>query len=159
MNPQLEGVGLRPEDVLHGDLECLAVLPVRREDAEAWYVAVGVAGQLVQAVRLVATVPGAGSQDQVIHLPLDERPGLPAHPHLHAGVRPGARLEPGLRVQIEPGRARHGEVDRSRVGDLLNVADDIGGVTHVLPVILVTISLLVVHSSICPHLKDDIVED
>lgn len=35
MNPQLEGVGLRPEDVLHGDLECLAVLPVRREDAEA----------------------------------------------------------------------------------------------------------------------------
>ncbi len=35
MDPQLEGVGLRPEDVLHGDLECLAVLPVRCEDAEA----------------------------------------------------------------------------------------------------------------------------
>ena len=116
-------------------------------------------GQLVEAVGLVATVTGAGSQDQVVHLPLDEGPGLSAHPHLHAGVRPGARLEPGLRVQVEPGRARDCEVDRSRVGDLLNVADDIGGVTHVLPVILVTISLLVSHSSICPHLKDDIVED
>ena len=35
MDSQLEGVSLRPEDVLHGDLECLAVLPVCREDAEA----------------------------------------------------------------------------------------------------------------------------
>ena len=47
-----------------------------------------------------------------------------------------------------------------RVGDLLNVADDIGGVTHVLPVILVTIPLPVTSLPliISPHLKDDIVE-
>ena len=95
MDPELEGVCLRPEDILHGDLIGLAVLAVRRENTQAGYVAVGVAGHLVQAVRLVAAVARAGGQHQVVHLPLDEGPGLPAHPDLHHGVRPSARLEPG----------------------------------------------------------------
>ena len=34
VHPQVEGVGLGPEDILHGDLVGLAVLAVRGEDGQ-----------------------------------------------------------------------------------------------------------------------------
>ena len=126
----------RPECVLHVDLEGSVVLIVGGHDGQPGDVAVVVAGHAVQGVRLVSAVAGARSEDQLVHLPPDLRPGLPAHLHLHVGVRPGRGLEPRLGVQVELGRPRHCEVHRSRVGDLLLPPDEIVGVADVLPVVL-----------------------
>ena len=93
----------------------------------------------------------------MVHLPPHLGPGLPAHLHLHVGVRPGGGLEPGLGVEVEPGRAGDGEVYRGGLSDLLLAPDEVVGGADVLSVILNT-SRHSGHSSLEPHLEYDIVQ-
>ena len=128
----------RPERVFHVDLEGSVVLIVSGHDGQPGDVAVVVAGHAVQGVRLVSAVAGARSEDQLVHLPPDLRPGLPAHLHLHVGVRPGRRLESGLGVEVQPRRSSHSQVDGGGLSDLLLAPDEVVGGADVLPVILDT---------------------
>ena len=59
VDPQLQGVSLRPECVLHVDLEGPVVLGVGGEDGQPGDVAVVVTGEAVEAVGRVPPVAGA----------------------------------------------------------------------------------------------------
>ena len=129
-------MSLRPEGVLHLDLENSVVFRADLGDGQSGDVAVVMTGEAVQVVSLEPPVACPGRQHQLLHLPLDLGLGLPAHLHLHVGVRPGRALEPRLGVQVELGRPRHCQMYRGGVGDLLLSPDEIVGVADVLPVVL-----------------------
>ena len=136
VDQELQGVRLLAQTILDVHLVVLTVLSVRCLDEQSGDVAAVVGGELVQLVSAVLPVTRASGQPEMLHLPLNIRPGFSTHLHLDAGVRPCRGLEPGLGVKIQSGRSPHLNMHWSRVSDALLAAYLIVSVADVLPVIL-----------------------